>query len=52
MANVQALCIHFGFDVRSKSGDLGRTSLRAMKGAAFAVAVPSKTNAKPSFNEA
>jgi hypothetical protein len=31
---------------------LGGTSLRAMKGAAIAVAVPSKSNATPSFNEA
>jgi len=42
------LCIQLGSDVRSKSDDLGRTSLRATQGAVFAAAVPSKTKAAPS----
>jgi hypothetical protein len=46
------LCIHFGFDVCSKGGHLGGTSLWAMKRAALVVAVPSKTNATPPFKEA
>jgi len=45
------LCIQFGSDVCSKSGDLGKSSLRATKGAVFAAAVPSKTKATPSFKK-
>ena len=39
MVIVQALCIHFGFGVCSKTGGLGKTSLGAIKSAPFVAAV-------------